>query len=145
MLAVIFSTYLPAQSQPFFIYSDIQAMGGHPLIGGGIRFKDRKLSLDFSGNALTKDSRFSSLIFHTKAQLLFYPMKSLYFGAGLGLLKEPETIKGISGSWEGAIGFEWRTYRHRHFFLEVGSISPFKKPKADILKVWPSLTFGYGF
>lgn len=134
-----------ANDKPFFTYSDIQAMGGHPLVGGGIRFKDKRLSLDFSGNFLP-NSKLTSLVFHTKAQLLFYLWSNLYIGAGLGLLNEPATIKGLCGSLESCLGLELHIRKSNHFFLEFGAVSPFKKPQdPHVLKIWPSLTFGYGF
>jgi hypothetical protein len=134
-----------AQQKPFYTYTDVQAMGGYPLIGGGIRFLSGRISLDFSGNFMPYNG-FSPLTFHTKGQVLFYPLSGLYVGTGLGLLNEPEgLIKGVSGTVEGSLGLEWRTRHNRHLFLEGTAIAPFQKPQGDVLRVWPSLTFGYGF
>ncbi len=133
-----------ARGKPYYTYTDVQAIGGNPLVGGGMRFLGGRTSIDISGNVLPTNG-FSPLIFHTKAQLLLYPVKGVYLGGGLGLLNEPETLSGVTGSLEGSFGLEWRTRQGRHFFLEASAVAPFQKPSGNALRVWPGLTFGYGF
>ncbi len=131
-----------AKDKPYYTYTNIQTIGGYPLVGGGVRFIKGKTSLDISANAIP----LGTIFFHTKALLLLYPVKGVYLGGGLGLLNEPENvIKGISGSFEGSLGYEWKTKKERRIFVEANAITPFQKPIDGVSRVWPGLTFGYGF
>jgi len=84
-------------------------------------------------------------IFHTKGLYLFYPyQKGFYLGTGLGVLKEPESLKSVTGSFEGALGYQWETTKNTRIFLEANAILPFQKPQGTV-RAWPGLSIGIGF
>jgi hypothetical protein len=121
-------------------YVDIHLMGGLPMVGVGVRTKTRIHAFDFSGNICPLNPPSSLKNFHLRSLYLAYPKQTgLYFGVGLGLLNEPETIK-VSGSGEGAIGYHWEN----GIFLEGNIIVPFKQSKKSS-PVWPGFTLGVGF
>ena len=132
------SLFLSAQDTSF-IYGDMHAMGGYPMLGLGVRTQQGKHALDVSASFLSLD------IFHAKGQYLIYPNQNgFYLGAGLGMLKEVESIRGITGSAEGALGYQWDTSTNKHVFFEVNGIVPFQK--SDVVsRVWPGLSLGFGF
>lgn len=121
-------------------YADIQFMGGLPMVGMGVRTKSGIHAFDFSGNTCLLNPPHSLKNFHLRSLYLVYPKHTgFYFGGGLGLLNEPETIK-ISGSGEGAIGYHWKN----GIFLEGNVIVPFKQSQ-HLAPVWPGLTLGFCF
>jgi len=123
-----------------FFYGDVHAMGGYPMVGGGMRMHSNQHAFDIGGNTCPLHPPQSLSVWHLKSQYLFYPTKeTYYFGGGLGLLNEPETIH-FSGCLEASLGIEWK----QHLFLEVGGIVPFRSSK-NTAPVWPSLTVGMGF
>ncbi len=137
---VLTTCCLSTVSASSFAYTNFHALAGNPMVGGGLRLQGLSTSLDISASTLPG----SFDTFHVKSQLLFYLMRNIYLGAGLGVLKDPESLKGITGSFEGSLGLEWQTRRGRHFFAEFGVIAPFQTPK-DNTRVWPGLSLGYGF
>ena len=134
------SSCVVAEEATHFIYGDIHAMGGYPMVGVGVRAKKGKHGVDLSGNVLNKR------LYHAKGLYLFYPLnEGFYFGGGLGVLSEPESIKGgVSGSAEGVVGYQWKLGNSHALFLDGGAIFPFKEPRG-VGRVWPTLTLGLGF
>ena len=125
-----------------FIYGDVHAMGGYPMVGLGCRTQQGMHAFDISGNLMP----INGSIFHAKGQYLFYPFqKGFYLGTGLGLLNEPESLKNITGSFEGALGYQWNTPKNTRIFLEANGIVPFQKPGGNTARVWPGLSLGVGF
>lgn len=128
--------------ESFFIYGDVHAMGGYPMVGLGLRAQQGVHAFDISGNLMPLNGR----IFHAKGQYLFYPYQNgFYLGAGLGLLNEPETLKNITGSFEGTLGYQWNTSKNTRIFLEANGIVPSQKPDGSTVRVWPGLSLGIGF
>jgi len=137
-LTLIFAVVSNAAEKPHFIYGDVHAMGGYPMIGVGVRTQKGIHALDFSGNTCPLNPPGSLSSFHLRSLYLVYPKQTgFYFGGGLGILNEPESIK-ITGSFESAIGYQWSN----RIFLEGNAIWPFKTHPAP---VWPGLTLGFGF
>jgi hypothetical protein len=140
LLALTFAVLGKATEKLYFTYGSVQAMGGYPMIGAGVRTQKGIHTFDFSGNICPIRPPVTLNIFHLRSLYLVYPNRTgLYFGGGLGLLNEPETIK-ISGSFESAIGFQWAN----RIFLEGSAIVPLKQSPA-ISPIWPVLTLGFGF
>jgi hypothetical protein len=140
VLAFTFAVFGYAAEKPYFSYADVQAMGGHPMVGAGFRVQKGVHGFDFSGNTCPLSPPDSLNIFHVKSLYLIYPkQKGLYLGGGLGLLNDPDSIK-VSGSFESAIGYQWKN----RLFIEGNAIVPFKQSQA-LVPVWPGLTFGVGF
>lgn len=76
---------------------------------------------------------------HELSRCFILQVVVLYLGAGLGLLKEPETMKKVGGSFEGSLGYEWDS----GVFLQINGTRLFHHTSGA--KVWPGLTLGYGF
>jgi hypothetical protein len=130
-----------AANPPYYTYGSVHMMAGYPMVGIGIRTQKGVNGFDFSASALPYFVRFSNFAFHCKGLYLFHPKsKGVYMGAGLGLLQEPVNLGGISGSGEGSFGLEWQTRKGNMFFFEADVIAPFPN-----WKLWPGLSFGYGF
>jgi len=139
-----------------FGYGDIHMMAGYPMVGVGIRSHKGANGYDFSGSLFPYFTDISRLLFHLKGLYHFHPKGGgFYFGSGLGLLNEPETM-GLSGSFEAAAGFQWRTRGGQVFFLQADAIAPFSKAiRREIVDgqlrvreeraIWPGTTFGFGF
>jgi hypothetical protein len=144
LFLVFFASMCNAGTQPpYYTYGTVHMMGSIPMLGIGLRTQKGSNGFDISANALPYFVQFSNFAFHLKGLYLFHPAgKGLYMGAGLGVLNEPELIRGISGSWEGTFGFEWQTRKGTMFFFEANAIGPFS---ASTFPVWPGLSFGYGF
>lgn len=129
-----------AVETPNFVYADVQAMGGHPMVGFGFRTQKGVHALDVSGNIRPVIPPEPLIIFHLKSLYLVYPQqKGFYLGGGLGLLNDPESVE-VSGSFESTIGYQWKN----RLFIEGNAIVPFKQSQA-LVPVWPGLTFGVGF
>lgn len=110
------------------------------MVGVGARTQKGIHALDFAGNACPLNPPKSLNIFHLRSLYLVYPTPTgFYFGGGLGVLNDPETIK-VSGSFEGAIGYQWEN----RIFIEGNAFVPFKQSQA-ISPVFPGLTLGFGF
>lgn len=78
--------------------------------------------------------------------VLLYPnYNGLYFGPGVGLLHEPETLKSASGAFEGVLGYQWCIGNSHPIFLEACALIPFQKPGGNVGRIWPGLTVGLGF
>ncbi|OGN63663.1 MAG: hypothetical protein A3E80_02720 [Chlamydiae bacterium RIFCSPHIGHO2_12_FULL_49_9] len=136
----MFTTLGYTTEKPYFIYGDVHAMSGYPMVGAGVRAQKGIHAFDFSGNTCLLNPPNSLNIFHLRSLYLVYPKQvGFYLGGGLGILNEPETIE-ISGSFESAIGYQWKN----RVFLEGSTIVPFKQSQA-LAPVWPGLTFGVGF
>lgn len=125
-------------------YVDLHALGGYPLVGIGIRCKKEKHGYDLSGNILPfipPEIKYTT--FHLKSLYLFYPMREgFYLGTGLGLLNLSENLDGITCSFEGTVGYQWKFSKNSTIvFLEANTIMPITKS----ILVWPGLTFGFGF
>jgi len=146
-----------AETNPFYSYGNVHMMGGYPMVGVGLRSRQAAHGIDVSGSIFPYFTGISNFMFHAKGLYLYRPGgKSVYIGAGLGLLSQPEVMRQVSGSWEGSFGFEWRTKRGSLFFLEADGIAPFRKATVRVHKgnkeelrekrhVWPGVTFGFGF
>lgn len=154
----LFAVICHAKDLPrYYGYGSVHMMAGIPMVGMGLRTQKGMNGFDLSGSAFPYFIRFSDFAFHLKGLYLFHPAgKGLYFGAGLGLLNETEILRGISGSWEGSFGFEWRIRNGNAFFLEADVISPFRKGVRQVYKgdqivleetraIWPGVAFGFGF
>ena len=141
LFTLIFAILGSAAEKPYFSYGEVHAMGGYPMVGIGIRTQKNIHAVDFSANTCPLNPPKSLIVFHLRALYLIYPAREgLYLGAGLGFLNEPETIKRSSGSFESALGYQWKN----RIFLEGNAIVPFKK--SDILPpIWPGLSLGFGF
>lgn len=133
-----------------WFYGSAHALGGYPMVGIGIRSTHGSHGLDLSGNVCPLN-KLSPVIFHAKGQYLFYPVKDfLYLGGGLGVLNEPESMKRISGSFEGTLGCQWGLSRKNTFFLQANLTVPFDKPELPdrsefTARMLPGLTAGIGF
>lgn len=133
LLLILLTSALHAD--PTFLYGNVHAMGGIPMVGLGLRSG----SLDLSASAL------SPSLFHTRALYLIHPLhQGLYIGSGFGMLAEAESIRGVSASAEATIGFQWQTKKRRSFFIEANATAPVEKPSGTA-RVWPGVTFGFGF
>ncbi len=140
IITFAFTAFSHATEKPYFAYVDVHAMGGYPMVGAGVRTQKGIHAFDLSGNTCSLNLPTSLNIFHVRSLYLVYPKQvGFYCGGGLGLLNEPETIQ-ISGSFESAIGYQWK----KQFFLEGHIIVPFKQ-SPPLTPVWPGLTLGYGF
>ena len=140
LVILILTAQVGATEKPYFLYGDIQAMGGYPMVGMGVRSQKGIHAFDFAGNACPLNQPSSFAIFHLRSLYILNPEKTnFYVGAGLGMLNEPETI-GISGSFESALGYQWKN----RIFAELNAIVPFKTSDS-ISPVWPGLTLGFGF
>jgi hypothetical protein len=129
-----------ATEKPYFTYGDVHTMGGYPMIGVGGRAQKGIHAFDLSINASPLSLPASLNVFHLRSLYLVYPKQTgLYVGGGLGLLNEPETVK-VSGSFESAIGYQWKS----RIFLEGSAMVPLKQSEASV-PVWPGVTVGYGF
>ena len=153
LFVFLFAVLGHAEEKPYFSYGDVHAMGGYPMVGIGFRAQKDVHAFDLSANACPWNPPRSLTVFHFRALYLIYPAKEgLYFGAGLGFLNEPETMKRMSGSFEGAIGWQGKLGRRARIFLEVDGIVPFHKAYAAspqgiqlMSRIWPGLTTGFGF
>ena len=140
LLATIFTIFSYSKETPYFTYGDVHAMGGYPMTGVGIRTQKGIHAFDFSGNVCPLNPMQSLNLFHLRSLYLVYPKQTgFYLGGGLGFLNEPETVK-VSGSFESAIGYQWKN----RIFLEGNAIVPFKQSQVRP-SVWPGLTLGVGF
>lgn len=141
-----FTTFAYSEESSQYTYGGIQTIGGLPLTGVGWRMKNEHHGVDFSTSVLPLNA-FHPVIFHAKSQYLFYPIakKGLYAGVGLGLFNEPETINGVTGSFEPSIGYEWYPAQKVHIFVEANGILPFKTPEGSVSRAWPGISFGIGF
>ncbi|MES2273197.1 MAG: hypothetical protein V4487_03300 [Chlamydiota bacterium] len=149
-MILIITASLHAEEKSYFGYGDIHAMGGYPMLGIGVRAKTGIHCLDLSGNISPLPGllhgKFSPALFHVRGLYLIYPQQEgIYLGGGLGFLNEPETLVHPGGSFEGALGYQWRRAHKNPLFLEANAIAPFEKPGGKSLRVWPGLTFGLGF
>lgn len=109
--------------EPPFLYGDVHAMGGVPMVGLGTRAQKGKHGFDLSGNVspLKLDT---NPMFHAKGQYLFYPtQKGLYLGAGIGALREPESLG------EATLGYQWKTKGNKLIFCEANGTSLMKSRK----------------
>ncbi|MBM3202126.1 MAG: hypothetical protein FJZ56_06945 [Chlamydiae bacterium] len=119
-----------------FVYGDLHTLGNYPMIGGGIRFRDGKHSLDFSGNFSTKEQHASFPLFHLRGIYSTFPgFLGIYIGGGVGLVNEPKKF-GMTASVESAVGMQWS-----HLFMEASSTVPFN----DRTQVLPGISVGLGF
>lgn len=145
LLISSFATLAYSEENSRFVYGEIQTIGGLPLTGVGWRMKKEHHGVDFSTSFLPLNA-FHPFVFHAKTQYLFYPKTTngLYAGIGLGLFNEPESIKGITGSFEPGIGYQWCPAEKVHLFIEATGIVPFKKPEGAA-RVWPGISFGIGY
>ena len=149
-MAAIFSH---AAEKSYFGYGDLHAMGGYPMVGVGFRAQDGIHAFDLSANACFLNPPYSLGVFHCRGLYLYYPAKQgPYFGAGLGLLNEPETMKKMSGSFEMAMGWQMNSRHRIKVFLEIDGIVPFQAAFSrgmlgveKIARIWPGLTIGFGF
>jgi len=118
-------------------------MGGYPMVGIGFRAQQSIHAIDLSANTCPWNPPRSLTTFHFKMLYLVYPEKEgVYLGTGVGILKDPETMRHSSGSFEGAIGYQWKN----RVFLEGNAILPLKKSYIQGMSpVWPGLTLGFGF
>ena len=134
------ATTYQENKNPIIKYMNLRSMGGLPMVGAGIRTQTGIYNLDLSANICPTDLPKTLSIFHVRGLCLIYPKQlGFYFGGGLGMLNQPETIK-ISSSFETAIGFQWPN----KFFLEIDATCPMKHTH-NINPIWPCLTLGYGF
>lgn len=146
-----------ADKKAYFGYGNVHMMGGYPMVGVGLRSIAGINGYEIAGSLFPYFHDVTHIMFHTKALYLFRPGgKNFYAGAGLGLLREVELLRQVSGSYEASLGFEWHT-RHAHvFFLEADAISPFAKGTRRVVEdgtvvrkrsrmIWPGITFGFGF
>ena len=147
LLVLIFANLGNAVEKPYFTYGNVHAMGGYPMIGAGVRAQKGIHAFDFSGNICPLKPPHSFQLFHVRSLYLVYPKQTgLYFGGGLGILNDPETIQ-ISGSFESTMGFQWGN----RIFLEANPFVPFKNSfttrtgKQVHFYICPGLTFGFGF
>lgn len=141
VLFLITSTYSFGSDSPNF-YCDIHAMGGYPMIGVGTRFQEGIHGFDLSINACPLNPTCSLNAFHTKGLYLFYPNKEgFYLGSGLGICKDPETMKRMDGSFEATIGYQSKN----RFFIECGAFATFHKNECLERFICPALTIGCGF
>lgn len=140
LLALTFAVCIHATETTYFIYGDVQTMGGYPMIGTGVRLQKGIHSFDLSGNFCPLNPPQSLNIFHLKSLYLVYPkQREFYYGGGLGILSEPESIR-VSGSFESTIGYQWKN----RIFLEGNVTVPFKQSQV-VSPIWPGLTLGFGF
>ena len=149
LIALIFFAILSVNSyaneKPYFFYGETSSMGAVPMLGLGLRTQKGIHGFDFSGDISCSplpahhfSDRFK--MFHIKSLYLVHPKQTgIYFGVGLGIVNEPETIK-LSGSAEGVIGYQWAN----KVFLQGNVITPFKQ-KSALIPVFPGLNFGVGF
>lgn len=136
---LILSTTLIEGHPNFFGYGELGTLGGYPMVGAGLRLTKRHHGFDYSGEFMPLSPR----IFHFKGLYLYSPwQEGFYMGAGLGLVNEPESLKHLSGSAEGAIGYHWQTTNGMQLFVEAGATAPFASHAA---KVWPTVRIGVGF
>lgn len=139
---LMFLAILQATEKPYFYYGDIHALGGCPMIGFGVRAQKDIQALDISAHFCP----LNPALFHLRGCYLFYPKgKGWYFGGGLGVLHEPETLKSVSGSFEGVLGYQWRIGHNHPIFLEANAMIPFQEPGGRVGRIWPGLTVGLGF
>lgn len=154
---IVFVVVCNAQPPRYYSYGSVNMMAGYPMVGIGLRTRKGINGFDINGSAFPYFVRFADLACHLKGLYLFHPAgKGFYMGVGLGLLNAPETMRGMSGSYEGAFGFEWQSKNRNVFFLEADVIGPFnksfcrvRKGDCDVIRskrtVWPGLAFGFGF
>lgn len=126
-----------------FGYGDFQTMWGFPMAGLGVRIKKESHALDFSGNLCVWAPHF----YHVKALYIAYPNTyGLYLGGGVGAMNISRYFRDLTGTFEGALGYQWDATRHYIIFLEANAIFPFRPAsEPDWARLWPSLTFGVGF
>jgi hypothetical protein len=140
ILAILFMGRLEAGTS--FVNGHIHALGGYPTVGMGIRNQQSWNGFDLSMSCLPASS---SPIFHGRAlYLLHINGGGFYLGGGLGCLNEPECL-GFSGSLESAIGYQWKTKQGRRMYFQCEAFAPMRKPKVDIVRIWPGLTYGIEF
>lgn len=141
---IIFLSTLLAQSKETssFVYTNIQAMGGYPLTGFGFQIQKNIHALDVNVAACVLNPPSSLKIYHTKALYLMYPLnKGIYFGAGLGLLNDPESMAAPTQTVEGTFGYN----SHKHFFIEMNVMALTHLYYKDALSILPGLTLGFRF
>ncbi len=135
------SAFLGASDSHQFVYSEFSTLGGYPLVGPGFRLKKGVNSFDLSGQIMV----INPSIFHLKGSYLFYPQQEgFYLGAGVGMINEPESLRHLSGAFEGALGYEWKVGKNHPLFVECNVITPFQEPQGTI-RAWPGVSFGIGF
>ncbi len=142
----LFPVLICAAETSYFTYGNVNMhmMCPYPMIGVGARMQKGMHALDFSANTCPRNPPRSLTLFHMRSLYLAYPgERGFYCGAGLGLINEPETMRSLSGSFEGAIGYQ----STNRFFLEVNNSVPFaylENPKRHGYSL-PGLTLGLGF
>ena len=139
----MFFSPLAAQNndKTHFGYAELGSIGGYPAIGGGYRTQVGYHGFDISG-------KFFPLIPIPAAEIrglyLFYPQqKGIYFGSGLGFIREGETLRHGSLSFDAVIGYQWKMAKGRDLFFQVEGITPFKKTCCS--PIWPAISIGIGF
>lgn len=139
---IFLTTFLSAVDKPYFVHGDVGTMGAFPMLGIGVRTKTGMHSFDVVGLMYP----IKSFPFHIKGLYLLYPKEEgFYLGGGLGFLNEPESLKQVTGSYEGALGYQWNSDNKKtQSFLELNVIAPFVEPQGT-MRAWPGLTFGVGF
>lgn len=124
-----------------FGYGEFGSIGGYPTIGGGYRMQSGYHGFDISGKALPWIT-FRCL--EIRGMYLFYPnQKVIYFGGGLGCIRELEIGLYGNPTFDVAVGYQWKTARGRDLFFQMEGITPFKK--ACCSPIWPAFSFGVGF
>jgi hypothetical protein len=128
-----------------FSYGDVHTLGGYPMVGGGIRAEQGMVGIDLSANACPLNFPKSLSVFHLRGLSLFYPLRGIYIGCGVGYFNEPESI-GMGSSFEGSLGLEWKMGRHAAVFAEIDATLPLMLLKlGDAPTIWPGLTTGFCF
>lgn len=126
---------------PYFTYGAVHAMSGYPMVGMGVRTQRAIHGLDISINVSPFQLPQSLNVYHLRGLYLLYPAKEgPYLGAGLGFLNDPETMKHMSVSLEGSIGWEGKIGQRAKIFFEIDGSVPFQRSE-----IWPGFTMGFGF
>lgn len=124
-----------------FGYGEFGSIGGYPAIGGGYRMWSGHHGFDISGKTLPW---IPFGVAEVRGAYLFYPkQKGLYFGGGVGLIRELEIKLYGNPTFDVLAGYQWKTARGRDLFFQVEGIAPFKKTCCS--PIWPAISFGIGF
>lgn len=131
------------EEETYFLYGDLEALCGFPLLGIGARAQRGVHGVDVSANLSflpyrDRHIRIAFFISHIKGQYLFYPwQEGFYCGGGLGILTG-------FGCGEGTVGYQWKLKNQHACFLETNVTVPFPFKTCDY-PYFPAITFGFSF